>query len=205
MKRTILVTALVGLLLLPVLNGPAHAQRHVSYVGDNLWLGSYSVGFPMGDTKDYIGQTSWLGFAIEGRHFTTPNLTLGFLSGWTTFNDKSYRLTEEGTMTLSGVQARYLNIFPLLANVFYYLGDRDSANFYFGLGAGTYWIEQRTEVGLWAATENNWHLGLAPEIGVAFPRGRTSIVVSARYNYAFSAGNVGKESWLSLGIGFQLN
>ena len=205
MKHSIILVALLTFLLLPMMNGQAQAQRHVSYVGDNLWVASYSVAAPLSNTKDYIGQTSWLGFTVEGRHFTKPNLTVGILSGWTTLYNKAYRVQQTGNTTVSGVQTRYLNIFPLLGTGHIYFGDRDSPKFYLGGGVGTYWIEKKTELGLYALTENNWHFGLAPEIGVSIPRGRTAIVISARYNYAFSAGNVDEQSWLSLGIGFQIN
>ncbi len=205
MKRMTLIISLLGFLLLPGLAGSAQAARHVAYVGDNLWLGSYNVSIPLSDTKDYIGQTSWLGFTVEARHFLKPNATVGLLTGWTTIYNKSYRVSQTGSTTVSGVQARYLNIFPLLANGYFYFGDRDTPSFYLGGGVGTYWIERRTEVGLYAFTENDWHFGVAPEIGIAFPHGRTSIVLSARYNHAFAAGSVNQQSWLSLGLGFQLN
>ena len=205
MKRNLTTLVLLAVLLVATMSGRAQAARQVAYVGNDIWLAGYSVGIPLQDTKDYIGQTSWLGFTIEGRHFTRPNLTLGLLTGWTTFNTKDYRSDTTGNTTVTGVQARFLNIFPLLGTAHLYFGDRDGAKFYAGGGVGTYWMERKTELGLYAFTEKNWHFGVAPELGLMIPRGRTSWTLSARYNYAFSAGNVGDQSWLSVSIGFQYN
>ena len=182
MKR-ILLCGLLAVTLLFAFTHEAAAQRRVSYVGDNLWMVTYSVGLPLEDTKEYINKTSWLGFSIEGRQFVTTSMTLGISAGWQTFSQKAFQSSELGeSTTVTGTQYRYQNIFPALATAHLYFGAPDDGKMYFGAGAGTYWIERKTEVGLYAFTEKNWHWGLAPEFGFVLPSGSTSWVSFARYD-----------------------
>jgi opacity protein-like surface antigen len=163
------------------------------------------VGVPFSETKDYVAKTSWLGFSIEGRQFVTGSITLGISAGWQTFYEKAYRSSEQGSRTVTGTQYRYENIFPALATGHLYFGSPDAAKYYVGAGIGTYWIEQRTEVGLYAATNDEWHFGFAPEIGVVLPSGSTSWVLLARYNYALEAGDQPEQQWLTIQVGLQYN
>ena len=47
----------------------------------------YSVGSTVGDTKNYISDLSWIGFAVEYDKFLSRNLTIGFLTGWNSFDE----------------------------------------------------------------------------------------------------------------------
>ena len=73
---------------------------------------------------------------------------------------------------------------------------------YLGVNAGTYYIERRTDFSVVSAVTDNWHFGLAPEIGVAIPvRPALAAVLSTRYNYAFASGNVDDQAYVSFGLG----
>ena len=65
MKRVILC-CLLAVTLLFAGTQDAAAQSGVSYKGDNLWMVTYAVGFPLSETKDYIDNISWLGFYHRG-------------------------------------------------------------------------------------------------------------------------------------------
>ena len=58
-----------------------------------------------------------------------------------------------------------------------------------------YYIEQRTEAGLWAVTTDNWHFGGAPEVGIAMPAGRTVLTGTVRYNWTAEANGVDYKFW----------
>ena len=50
-------------------------------------------------------------------------------------------------------------------------------------------VKQRVDVGLWTLSENIWHSGVAPEVGLLVPLGSgVQGSVNAKYNYAASAG-----------------
>jgi len=52
-----------------------------------------------------------------------------------------------------------------------------------------YYIKQRLEIGLVAFESDNWHFGVAPEVGVIINFSREfTMIVNTKYNYAFSAG-----------------
>lgn len=205
MKR-ILLCGLAALTLVVGLCDDASAARRVSYKGDNVWLITYSVGVPFEDTKDYVAQTSWLGFSIEGRQFVNGTTTVGISAGWQTLDERAYRTSQLGSATtVTGTQYRYQNVFPALATAHLYFGSPETAKLYVGGGVGAYWIERRTEVGLYAFTEKNWHFGVAPEVGLVMPSGSTSWVVFARYHYAFEAGDQAAQQWLTIQVGLQYN
>ncbi|MEE9450829.1 MAG: OmpW family outer membrane protein [Ignavibacteriaceae bacterium] len=159
-------------------------------------LGSmtYNVSFPTGKLNDYIDEISWRGIGIEGRWFSNKNISFGLSSGWNVFDQRTNELInieKDGISgTISGTQIRTINAVPLLATAHYYTGKRrDQFRFYFGAGAGMYYIKQRLEIGLVAFESDNWHFGLAPEAGVLVSINRDfMMILNTKYNYAFSAG-----------------
>ncbi len=159
-------------------------------------LGSmtYNVSFPTGNLNDYIDEISWRGIGIEGRWFSNKNISFGLSSGWNVFDQRTNELInieKDGISgTISGTQIRTINAVPLLATAHYYTGKRrDQFRFYFGAGAGMYYIKQRLEIGLVAFESDNWHFGLAPEAGVLVSINRDfMMILNTKYNYAFSAG-----------------
>ena len=159
-------------------------------------LGSitYNVSFPSGNLKDYVNDMSWRGFGMEGRWFSNKNISFGLSFAWTVFDQRTtdlIQIVNEGVSgTVSGTQIRIVNSLPILATAHYYTGKRrDQFRFYFGTGAGMYYIKQRLEIGLVAFNSDNWHFGLAPEAGVLISLNRDfTMIFNAKYNYAFSAG-----------------
>jgi outer membrane protein W len=159
-------------------------------------LGSitYDISFPTGNLSDFIDKTSFKGFGIEGRWFQSKNLSFGLSFAWTVFDQRvgdPIQVVQDGVNgTVSGTQIRIVNSLPMLATAHYYTGKRrDQFRFYFGTGAGMYYIKQRLEIGLVAFESDNWHFGLAPEVGVLVNFSRElTMILNTKYNYAFSAG-----------------
>lgn len=169
---------------------------------------TYNTAFTTSDTKDYIWSPSWRGFGFEARRFVQPNLSVGLSLSWNVLDQQTTRTISLEKGDITGKQFRYLNSFPLMLNAHYYWGEEFGFRPYLGINAGTYYTIQRVELGLVAFEAKNWHLGLAPEIGAVIPIGySTNIILNARYNYAFKAGeSVTKEkisySYLGVNIGF---
>ena len=167
------------------------------------WMGgSYSVAFPTGKTKEFNDQTSFRNAAFEARKRMNDNATLGMYVGWSVFDVNT---TDTGTIeatSVTGEQFRYSNIFPLLVNAHYYLGESGGTRPYIGSGAGAYIVERRLEIFTVAFTDSEWHLGFMPEVGVVLPvKWNTRAILAARYNYAFSSGDQPEQSYWQLSVG----
>jgi len=155
---------------------------------------TYNMSFPTGNLSDFIDKPSFKGFGIEGRWFQSRNLSLGLSFAWTVFDQRvsdPIQIVQDGvSATVSGTQIRVVNSLPILATAHFYTGKRrDKFRFYFGTGVGMYYIKQRLEIGLVAFESDNWHFGVAPEVGVLINFSREfTMIVNTKYNYAFSAG-----------------
>jgi len=159
------------------------------FISDFTW----NFGFPNSNTKEYISNNSYRGLSIEGRRFIDKNISAGLFFGWNIFDQRlnePINIDGEGYGgTISGTQLRYINSFPLMANIHYYVGKRKDVRFYLGAGAGVYYILQRLDLGVWRIDNDNWHFGLAPEAGILIPLDSQShILVNLKYNYAFDSG-----------------
>ena len=180
------------------------------FISDFTW----NFGFPVSNMKEYVKENSYKGFGIEGRRFLNKNLSAGLFFGWNIFDervDKPIEIDGENYGgTVSGIQIRYVNSFPMMANMHYYFGKRKDFRFYLGANAGIYYILQRLDLGVWRLDSDNWHFGLAPEAGILIPldNGQTHIIVNVKYNYAFDSGTgLGKKddnyySYWGINFGF---
>ena len=171
---------------------------------DNFFSVTYGMGMPTAKTADFVSDYSWRGVNLEWKKMKTDNVGIGLTMGWNVFNDFVEKGSfTEGTRTVTANQYRYVNAFPVLANVTYYL-DPDASVIPFGtIGMGTYRIIQRNEFGAFLLEEKNWHFGLYPEAGIILPTyGGADIFFSTRYNYAFQAGDASWDhSWLGFNVG----
>lgn len=186
-RSTIVVAAAVVCAAVVTLAAPAMAQEEFTAF-------SYNVSVPLNDTSDYIGKTSWRGAGLDIRRYLNYNgpWVVGFSLAWHVFNEKTDELLtferdRVGT-DAKGLQRRYINSFPIMLNAFYYTGEPGTTRAYLGVGAGTYFIIQRFEIGVNAFEEGNWHFGFAPEVGFHVPLQSVELFGNVRYNYAFESG-----------------
>ncbi len=192
-----------------ILMTPASAQEGLSIL-------SWNISFPSGNTKDFSQDNeSFRGVAFQYRYFPQPSLSFGLYAGWQVFNGETSETIEvdreEFKGAVTGKQWRYINTFPIMANVHFYAGRSGGTQFFLGLNGGGIIIEERLDINIWAIKSSKWHWGLAPEIGVNLPLGyNAGLAVSAIYHYAFSAGEklVGESSkhqFLAINIGVSFN
>jgi hypothetical protein len=184
----------IVLLLLPLGVGTAAAQ--------SWWAFSYQPAAPLSNTQDFTDNFTWRGVGVDYKRMVKPNLTVGLSFGWHVFNQETDDVVSAFGLDISGDQFRYVNSWPVLANVSYFFGQPGRARPYLGANVGGYLMEHRLEIGLFAFDETNFHFGFAPEAGIAFPvRENVSALINARYNYALSAGSVDDQTYLNLSVG----
>ena len=171
--------------------------------GGGVWNFDWNMGFPMGETKDFIGQPSFRGFSMEGRGFVTENITLGGIAAWNVFYESSgWVTTQQDETKLYGYQRRYLNVMPIMMTGHYYF-SQGSVQPYIGVGVGTYYIESRNFMGIYYTQGKDWHFGVAPEIGVILPfsNSNTGVNLNFKYNYAAKTKNEQAYSWFGVNFG----
>jgi len=152
---------------------------------------SWSMGFATGKTSDYIGAPSFTGFSIEGHRMLKPNVSVGITTGWNILNEKNNETITIGSSSITGEQGRYLNVIPALLNASYYIKSGKNAKFvpFIRANVGTYYIMQRFDIGVYTANNDNWHFGVAPELGFMVSTSKDiNILFNAKYNYAFDSG-----------------
>ncbi|UCE41397.1 MAG: hypothetical protein JSV17_18530 [Candidatus Aminicenantes bacterium] len=208
-KTSMILTKTISIIVLAfVLSTPLKAT-------DAITILTWNISVPFENSKEFSQDTkSFLGATLEYRMFAHTNVSLGAYVGWHVFNGETTRTIHVDTKggeglkaDISGKQFRYINSFPLMLNLNFYIGNPNGAQAYLGLGAGTMIIEERVELGIVAAKHWRWHIALAPEIGFKIPLGYNFHgLASVKYHHAFPAKRITGEklshSYISLNIGF---
>ena len=202
-RRTTFALCLLVFISMPIAR--AHAQRQ--YVGTI----SYTTAQPASDTKEFTNNFSWLGFTVEGDWFLRPNISAGFISGWQElYHESDGDSFTFGNGAITGRTYRHIGSLPILARARYWTGTPgDQFHMFAGLGAGTYWMKQTMDMGIYTADQDHWHFGLAPEVGVMMKTGYDiGWTLNARYNYPIATGDylAGKsQSWSYWGFGIGIS
>jgi len=172
--------------------------------GGGIWNFQWVIGFPVGETNEFLDQTSFRGFGIEGRGYVSDRITVGGRVAWQTFYKDFGEVTQSSdNVTVTGFQRKYINTIPITVNAHYYFGYGMVLP-YIGVGIGPYWIEARNYMGIYYVQEKAWHFGVVPEIGVVVPFGSNSNVgfnAAVKYNYAAKTKDTQAQSWVELDIG----
>ena len=148
---------------------------------------TYQIALPMGNTSDYIGNTSFLGVGVEGRRFLNPHVSAGFSMDYNYFSQNNRRM----------------HATPLLFNIHVYMGQHNVRPF-LGFGAGTYYFRRYLDYGWGWGWDYSWHFGISPEVGIAIFSGRGGpygFIISGRYHYAFGSSGVNDQSYWAIKIG----
>jgi hypothetical protein len=178
---------------------PARAQT-------DQWFGaSWQMAQGLANTHDFTPAYSFRGMGLEWR-WVHGNTSFGLNAAWNVMDDVRTETASVGGVDITGKQFRYVNAWPILLSAHFYIGKQDGPRAYLGVNGGTYYIERLVDVGTFEVKDHNWHGGVAPEVGFAFPlrggMGNTAFFTSARYNYAFAAGDAPYQSWISVHVGF---
>ncbi|MEN8249273.1 MAG: outer membrane beta-barrel protein [Bacteroidota bacterium] len=177
----------------------ALAVSSTSFAQRSIWTFSYPISFAVGEQADFIANTSFRGFGIDGRSFITDNISVGGSWSWEVFNEikrdlPPTQVTIEDVDNvighISGTQYRYLNTMPLMVNGHFYLGENGSVRPYFGLSLGTSYVEERTDIGMVSLVTDKWRFAFQPEIGAFIPFGLSEggANIAAKFRYSTKAG-----------------
>lgn len=174
----------------------------------------YNVSFPVSRTSNFVKDPSFAGVTFDAKQFISNNTALGLLFGWNVFSKQNTGLTTFPSGAIYGDYAAYFNLFPIMASATFFPNTNRNAKtkFYMAGYVGAYNVMQRLDIGVNEIENNNWHFGLAPEIGVYYQAGRTTnITLSSRYNYAFGSGEAlngdesNYQSWININLGIGYN
>ncbi len=170
----------------------------------NLTALQYSIGFGTGDMHDYIGKTSFRGFTFDYRNLATANLGVGVEFGWNTFYEEmADDVYEYRNLTYSGKQWRYSNHFPMLAAADYYFKPDANLSGFAGLGIGTMYTLQNTDMSTYTFERDAWHFALRPEAGVLIKAAPgVGLTLAAKYYYGFKAGDLPAQAFMTISFGF---
>lgn len=196
MKKTLILTLMLacGVFIAPFVS----AQSFTSI--------QYTMGIPTGGLKTHVDKISWRGATFEYQREVAPSISVGVNFAWSTFYErKDYASYTNDNATLTGVQYRYDNLFPMLVNGQYKIGTGTVVP-YVGLGIGTMYDLRNTDMGVWTIEENNWHFLMSPEAGFLFDVSPgTSIKLNAKYDYAFKIKEADAFGNLNISFGFVFN
>lgn len=164
----------------------------------------YSMGFGSGNMKDYINKASFRGGTFDYRNLVTENIGVGFELGWNVFyQEVPEDVYDNGRITYAGKQWRYSNEFPMMASVDYYYRNMGSIYPYGGLGIGTMYSLQNTEMASFTFERDAWHFAIKPEIGVIFDMGNgIGFNVVSKYYHGFKSGDLPSQGFFTINVGF---
>ena len=165
---------------------------------------SYSMGFGTGDMHDYISKASFRGFTIDYRKLVQTNVGVGVDIGWNVFyEEKPYDTYEYKDITYSAKQWRYSNHWPMLVAADYYMNPGEQISAFAGLGLGTMYTLQNTDMGSYTFEKDAWHFALRPELGVLIqPSPGVGIMLASKYYYGFKAGDLPAQGFVTINVGF---
>jgi outer membrane protein W len=185
-------------IIIIIILGTVSVQAQSSFFGM-----TYDVSLPTDKTDDFISGVQWRGMGIEGRWYTSENMSLGFAWDWNVFQETLLATAERENMAITGNQVRNINAFPFLMTAHYYLEGGSVVQPYFGLGAGVYFVKKRLDVGIYNIDEDKWQFGVAPEVGFLFPMDLGfNLLLKLKYNYAFETTNAPAVSYFGINVGF---
>ena len=204
--KSIATKATLFVILVAALNLPGLAQTGTSILTWDLQL-------PMGDSKDFLGRGTLTarGVGFQIRRQMQEKIWAGAYFGWHVMNG-----TTDGTFPIereeykghgTGKSWSYINVFPVMANVFYQTGAPRGLQVSVGLNVGGYIYEERVEVSSVAFEQSRWLFGIAPEIGIKYPvTYEASAYLSAKYHIGFKnsktiSGESTGLSYVTLSIG----
>ena len=193
MKKTIVIIFL--LLAVAISSSELSAQNYTSI--------QYSVGVPLGALQDHVEKVSARGVNFEFHSEINAQITLGVNLGYNVYYErKDYASYTINNATLSGVQYRYDNVFPMLVNAHYNFSTGTIIP-YVGLGLGTLYNLRNTNMGVYEFEQNNWHFLVSPEAGAMFDLSPyTRIKLNVKYDQAFKTKSADAMGNLTFNVGF---
>ena len=134
----------------------------------------------------------------------SSDVGVGVDIGWNVFYDEipAAEYTNK-KLTYYGKQWRYSNHFPMLVAADYYVNPSEMIVPFVGLGVGTMYSLQNTDMGQYTFEKTAWHFVLRPEVGVIFNAASgVGFKISSKYYYGFKAGDLPAQGYATINVGF---
>ena len=184
MKKIIFLSAIAMLLSVTL---SAQQSRVTSM--KQVYSVNYQMSLPVGPTSDFVSKMSFEGININAAFFLTNNWSVGIDLSWNNQHQKIdkqvYYPTEN--VAINAAQYRYIQSFPLKAQVKYFVNPECLIKAYAGLGVGALSSTQHSIIQDYDFWNSQWGFLLSPEIGVLIPFTQTELFglnVTAGYNWA---------------------
>jgi len=169
---------------------------------ENLYSIQYSIGFGMGDLKEFNEAASFRGMSFEYRYMMKPSIGVGLETGYNLFYDRmDYATYTKGTESVSGIQYRYTHAVPVLAAFDYYLKPDMQFNPFIGLGIGTLYTYRDIDMGMFTRESDVWQFALRPQIGAIISTPAADLIVGAKYFSGFKANDTEGQQYFTINVG----
>jgi outer membrane protein W len=162
----------------------------------------YSMGFGMGDLKEFNESASFRGMGLEYRYMMQPSIGVGLETGYNLFYDRmDYATYTQGTQSLSGIQYRYTHAVPALAAFDYYLKPDTKVNPFIGLGVGTLYTYRDLDMGMFTMESDVWQFALRPQVGAMISTPAADLIIGAKYFSGFKAKDTDGQQYFTINVG----
>ena len=164
---------------------------------------SYPVGFPMSSMSDYVTKPAWRGVSMEFTKQGVKDWDFGIELSYNVFYERmDSKVYTRGTASISGIQYRYVNAVPMLAEAKWIKTRTLGFSPYVGAGIGTLYVNQSTDFGLYRITNDAWQFLVRPEAGGIYKISPDfGLLAGVKYNWAFKGGDLDAQSYLTANVG----
>lgn len=165
---------------------------------------NYAVSIPTGNTSDFIDQASGRGFTAEFHKFIKRNIAIGGEVGhFTLYKRELNKVYSEGSASLSGVQYRYQQSYPIMVSGTYFATTEGSVKPYGSIGLGTIAHNRKIDMGIFSSEETYWQFAIRPELGVFIePNESFAFKIGAKYYQSIAGAGFSSQSNIGLNVGF---
>ncbi|MBC8320276.1 MAG: hypothetical protein H8E34_06120 [Bacteroidetes bacterium] len=162
----------------------------------------WDMAKPIGSMSDFVNTNSFKGFNIDYRHCYKKNIIIGGRTGLNNFyENRGLTNIKDGSSTSYLPIDHKISAVPMMF-VVDYLVKSEKFIPYAGIGIGAYFINSSV-ISTNTITENTFHFGVSPEVGITIPFIISNFGLNActKYNFALGAGSSSGYSWFDFNIG----
>jgi len=177
-----------------------------SLFGQGYFIIGYGPSIPTGKTSDYIDLTSWRSFNVEAGAFVTKNISVGAAFSWygsyKAYPKQTYENVSGTTITITGRQWRYENLYPLVVVARYYIPIKDlDFRPFVGAGLGPYFVNRSLDFGIYSVSENTTQFGFYPQLGFSYwINSGFALSLDGRYNYSLESKDLPAHSNIAINL-----
>ncbi len=168
----------------------------------SLFVVTWNLAAPLGTTRTFIDKFSFEGVGFEYRFQIRPDISVGLLFAWNTFEQEAAGTFNYGNVAVSGKRVRLFDAMPLCAS-FHYNVIREGKKVvpFVGLDVGTMFTSRVADFAWWYRKKTAWHFSFAPEIGLRLTKIAVPLYASVKFNYAVKSGDMPQQTILNFNLG----